>query len=119
MVEAPAETSFSLPGYGATLSTDAACESNLISGGGVLVIGSGATMEINAIHVMETEPGVSGSAATGGATDVTQWLGIGSTGDNGTGDYTVRPFGVCLANTVINHTQVVVNSVSGPSTLIR
>jgi hypothetical protein len=66
---------------------------------------------------METEPSTNGTSAAGnGATDPTFWLGYGGTGGQGGGNYTVQPFGVCFTNTTINHTQVVLSSVSGPTT---
>ena len=77
------------PGVGTRLATNANCASDLISSGGVNVTGSGTAGQVNDVHVMETEPGSGGSAANGGDTDVTQWLGVGGTGNDGTGNYTV------------------------------
>jgi hypothetical protein len=114
-VATPGTTSWSSPGVGARLATNANCASDLISSGGVNVTGSGTAGQVNDVHVMETEPASGGSPANGGDTDVTQWLGVGGTGNDGTGNYTVQPFGVCFTNTTINHTQVVVSSVSGPT----
>lgn len=111
-VTTPGTTSFNAPGAGVLLKTDAQCSSGLISGGGVQV-----SQPDNSIDVMETEPSTNGtSAASNGATDPTYWLGYGGSGGQGTGNYTVQPFGVCFTNTTVNHTQVVVSSVSGPTT---
>jgi len=111
-VATPGTSSWSSPGAGVLLKTDANCGSGLISSGGVYVTGSD-----DGMHVMETVPSPDGSnEATGSDTDVTYWLGYGGTGGVGSGNYTVQPFGVCFTNSVINHTQVVVNSVSGPTT---
>jgi hypothetical protein len=116
-VTTPGTTSWTNPGNGALLKTDAQCSSGLMSGGGVQVTGSGTTMQIDAVHVMETEPSTNGTSAAGnGATDPTFWLGYGGTGGQGGGNYTVQPFGICFTNGTINHTQVVVSSASGPTT---
>ncbi|WP_239395696.1 MULTISPECIES: hypothetical protein [unclassified Frankia] len=110
-VATPGTTSWTNPAAGSLLTTSAQCSSGLVSGGGVQVTGG------NGIHIMETEPSTNGtSAASNGATDPTYWLGYGGIGGNGTGTFTVQPFAVCFTNTTINHTQVVVNSTSGPTT---
>lgn len=115
-VVTPGTTSWSNPGAGVLLKTDAHCSSGLVSGGGVQVTGSGTQQQIDGIHVMETEPSTNGTSAAGnGATDPTYWLGYGATGGQGGGNYTVQPFAICFTNTTINHTQVVVNSTSGPT----
>lgn len=112
----PGTTSWTSPGNGALLTTDAQCSSGLISGGGVKVTGSGTTQQINAIHVMETTPSPDGSTEEDGTnTDDAYWLGDGGTGGQGGGTYTVQPFGVCFTNTTINHTQFVVSNTSGPT----
>ncbi len=111
-VATPGTTSSVAPGPGVLIKTAAHCSSGDISAGGVKVTGPD-----NGIDIMETEPSTNGtSAATGGATDPTYWLGYGGTGGNGTGTYTVQPFGVCFTNATITHTQVVVSSTSGPTT---
>lgn len=108
-VETPGATTFTNAAAGALLTTAAQCPSGLISGGGVI------TSDVNNVRVMETEPSTNGTAAAGnGATDPTWWLGYGGVGGQG-GTFTVQPFGVCFTNTTINHTQVVVSTVSGPS----
>lgn len=115
-VTTPGTTSFMNPGNGALLKTDAQCSSGLISGGGAKVTGTGTSQQIDGVHVMETEPSTNGTSAAGnGATDPTYWLGYGATGGQGGGNYTVQPFGICFTNTTINHTQVVVTSVAGPT----
>lgn len=115
-VATPGTTSWTNPGAGVLLSTDANCSSGLMSGGGVEVTGSGTAQQIDGVHVMETTPSANGSAeASNGATDVTYWLGDGATAAVGSGTYTVQPFGICLTDTTIDHTQVVVSSTSGPS----
>jgi hypothetical protein len=116
-VTTPGTTSSTNPGPGALLKTNAHCASGLVSGGGVQVTGTGTTMQVDGIHIMETEPSTNGTAAaSNGATDPAYWLGYGGTGGQGGGNYTVQPFGVCFTNTTINHTQVVATSVSGPTT---
>lgn len=111
-VATPGTTSFIAPGPGALLTTAAHCSSGLVAGGGVQVTGPD-----DGIDVMETEPSTNGTSAAGnGATDPTYWLGYGGTGGKGTGTYTVQPFAVCFTNATITHTQVMVSSVSGPTT---
>jgi hypothetical protein len=115
-VATPGTTSWSNPGGGALLKTDAHCSSGLASGGGVNVTGSGTQQQIDGIHVMETEPSTDGTnPVTSTSTDAAYWLGYGATGGQGGGNYTVQPFAVCFSNATINHTQFVVSSVSGPS----
>jgi hypothetical protein len=116
-VTTPGTTSWTNPGPGALLKTDAQCSSGLVAGGGANVTGTGTTQQVDGIHVMETEPSTNGTTAAGtGATDPTYWLGYGATAGQGGGNYTVQPFGVCFTNTTINHTQVVAASTSGPTT---
>jgi hypothetical protein len=115
-VATPGTTSWSNPGSGALLKTDAHCTIGLVSGGGVSVTGSGTQQQIDGVHVMETEPSTDGTNPAGnGATDPAYWLGYGATGGQGGGNYTVQPFAVCFTNATVNHTQVVVSSVSGPT----
>lgn len=117
-VATPGTTSWTSPGADQLLKPTSAahCSSGLISGGGVNVTGSGTAQQIDAIHVMETTPSNDGSHEEDGThTDDPYWLGYGGTGNIGSGNYTVQPFGVCFTNSVINHTQMVVNSTSGPN----
>jgi hypothetical protein len=115
-VATPGTTSWSNPGSGALLKTDAQCSSGLVSGAGVNVTGSGTQQQIDGIHAMEIEPSTDGTNPAGsGATDPTYALGYGATGGQGGGSYTVQPFAVCFSNATINHTQVVVTSVNGPT----
>ena len=110
-VSTPGATTFTAPGAGVLLKTDAHCSSGLASGGGVQVTGAD-----NGIDVMESTPSTNGtSEASNGATDATYWLGYGNSGGQGTGTYTVDPFAVCFTNSTINHTQVVVSTTSGPT----
>jgi hypothetical protein len=111
-VQTPGTSSWSAPGAGVLLKTNAKCATGaLISGGGVNVTDSSG----NDIHVMETVPSTNGSSeASGGATDVAYWLGYGGT-SNGTSTYTVQPFAVCFTSTMIGHTQVVVHNTPGPT----
>ena len=111
-VSTPGATTFTAPGAGVLLKTDAHCSSGLASGGGVLVTGAD-----NGIDVMESTPSTNGSSeASNGATDATYWLGYGGSSGQGTGTYTVTPYAICSTNSTINHTQVVVSSTSGPTT---
>jgi hypothetical protein len=50
------------------------------------------------------------------ATDVTHWLGIGGTGGAANPDFSTTPYALCLTNSQINHTQVVMNKAPGPTT---
>ncbi|MGH3875219.1 MAG: hypothetical protein ACRDSR_27600 [Pseudonocardiaceae bacterium] len=49
-------------------------------------------------------------------TDVTHWLAIGGTGGATDASFSTTPFAVCFTNNLINHTQVVMNKVAGPTT---
>lgn len=109
-VETPGATSWSAPGNGLKLSTDADCaNSDIVSGGGMNVTGSGG-------GVMETTPSNNGSSeSVNSAASPAHWLGIGGTGNNGVGTFTVQPFALCFNSSTITGTQVVVNSASGPT----
>lgn len=117
-VATPGASSWTSPGADQLLqpSSAAQCSSGLVSGGGVNVTGSGTNQQMDAIHVMESTPSSDGSTEEDGTnTDDVYWLGYGGTGNIGSGNYTVQPFGVCFTNSVIDHTQMVVNSTSGPN----
>jgi hypothetical protein len=99
------------------------CESALVSGGGVLVTGTGGTAGQNSdIHVMGTEPGDgSGNELTGtpgvltAGNDTPEWLGVSGIGNMGGATYTTQPFAVCFTSMTTTHTEVVMNSVAGPT----
>src|SRR5262249_42378116 len=83
----------------------------LASGGGVNV-----TTSTTDIHLLGNPPSANGtSPATNTDTNVTHWLGIAGTGGQGTGNYTVQPFVVCISNSAITATSVVRASPSGPA----
>lgn len=102
------------------ISTHADCGSGLISGGGInQAIGTGTASNGN--HVNGTEPSSDGSTEFLGstgvvATDVTHWLGIGGSGGAIDASFSSTPYALCLTSDLINHTQVVMNKVSGPVT---
>jgi len=117
-VAAPAASSWTSPGNGALLKSNAQCDSGLVSSGGLNVTNaSGDTnQQKDAVHIMETTPSNDGLGEEDGTNvDDTYWLGYGGTGNNATGHYTIQPFAVCFTNSVVNHTQVVVNSTTGPN----
>lgn len=105
----PGSTNFPNAAGGALLKTAAQCGSGLVSGGGAII------SDVNNLRLNETEPSTNGTAAAGnGATDPTWWLGYAGVGGQ-SGTFDVQPFAVCFSNATINHTQVVVSTVSGPS----
>ncbi|HEY2763277.1 MAG TPA: hypothetical protein VGJ13_04590 [Pseudonocardiaceae bacterium] len=103
----------------AEISTHADCSSGLISGGGInQAIGTGMTSNGN--HVNGTEPSSDGSTEFLGstgvvATDVTHWLGIGGSGGAINASFSSTPYAMCFSSNLINHTQVVMNKVAGPT----
>lgn len=102
------------------ISTHADCSTGLISGGGInQAIGTGTTSNGN--HVNGTEPSSDGSTEFLGstgvvATDVTHSLGIGGSGGAINASFSSTPYALCFSSNLINHTQVVMNKVSGPLT---
>jgi hypothetical protein len=97
------------------ISTHADCVTGLISGGGIFQT-FGTDMTANGNHINGTEPSVDGSAellATPGivATDVTHWLGIGGSGGATEPEFSSTPYAMCLTNSLIGHTEVVMNSI--------
>ncbi|WP_329491790.1 hypothetical protein OG618_35785 [Kitasatospora sp. NBC_01246] len=104
----------------AEISTHADCASGLISGGGInQAIGTGTSSNGN--HVNGTEPSSDGSTEYLGSTgvvgtDVTHWLAIGGSGGAVNTSFSTTPYAVCFTSNLINHTQVVMNKVAGPST---
>ncbi|WP_441245522.1 hypothetical protein [Kitasatospora sp. McL0602] len=104
----------------AEISTHADCSSGLISGGGIdQAIGTGTSSNGN--HVMGTGPSPDGSTEYTGSTgvvgtDVTHWLGIGGSGGAVNSSFSTTPYAVCFSSSLVNHTQVVMNKISGPST---
>jgi hypothetical protein len=101
------------------ISTHADCSSGLIAGGGInQAIGTGSSSNGN--HVMGTEPSSDGSSEYTGSTgvvgtDVTHWLGIGGSGGAVNASFSTTPYAVCFTSNLINHTQVVMNKISGPT----
>jgi hypothetical protein len=101
------------------ISTHADCSSGLISGGGIdQAIGTGTSSNGN--HVNGTEPSSDGSTEYTGSTgvvgtDVTHWLGIGGSGGAVNASFSSTPYAMCFGSNLINHTQVVMNKASGPS----
>ncbi|WP_250283762.1 MULTISPECIES: hypothetical protein [unclassified Frankia] len=101
------------------ISTHADCSGGLISGGGInQAIGTGSSSNGN--HVMGTEPSSDGSTEYTGSTgavgtDVTHWLGIGGSGGAVNASFSTTPYAVCLTSSLISHTQVVMNKISGPT----
>ncbi|MFB6517279.1 hypothetical protein [Streptomyces sp. NPDC056401] len=104
---------------GSEISTHADCSSGLISGGGInQALGTGA---VNGNHVNGTSPSSNGSAEYLGSTgvvgtDVTHWLGIGGSGGQVNAGFSSTPYAMCFTSNLINHTQVVMNKVSAPTT---
>ncbi|MFE6839409.1 hypothetical protein ACFVFI_31850 [Streptomyces sp. NPDC057705] len=110
-------------GPGSTFSeitTNAACSSGLISGGGInQAIGTGTSSNGNKIN--GTSPSPNGSTEYLGSTgvvgtDVTYWLGIGGSGGAVNASFSSTPYAMCFSSNLINHTQVVMNKVAGPTT---
>ncbi|MFJ9418909.1 hypothetical protein ACIRPT_32840 [Streptomyces sp. NPDC101227] len=104
----------------AEISTHADCGGGLISGGGInQAIGTGTASNGN--HVNGTAPSPDGSTEYTGSTgvvgtDVTHWLGIGGSGGAVDADFSTTPYAVCFSSNLINHTQVVMNKIAGPTT---
>lgn len=109
------------------ITTHADCQSGeLISGMGIdQTIGTG--MSASNLHVNGISPSGNGSSeyiAPGSspghvADDVTHSLGMGGTGAGAVNaSYSSTPYGMCLSTTggTITHTQVIMNSVSAPTT---
>ncbi|WP_371680102.1 hypothetical protein [Streptomyces sp. NBC_01276] len=102
------------------ITTDAACASGLVSGGGVnQAIGTGSSSNGNKIN--GTSPSPDGSAEYTGSTgvvgtDVTHWLGIGGSGGAVNASFSSTPYAMCFSSSLINHTQVVMNKLAGPTT---
>ncbi|MEV6114285.1 hypothetical protein AB0L59_17665 [Streptomyces sp. NPDC052109] len=48
-------------------------------------------------------------------TGVTHWLGIGGSGGAVNSSFSSTPYALCLTSGVINHTQVVMNKLAGPT----
>ncbi|MFG2298954.1 hypothetical protein [Streptomyces sp. NPDC048603] len=117
-VKTPGATS----GPGSTFSeitTSAQCGSGLISGGGInQAIGTGTSSNGNKVN--GTSPSPDGSTEYLGSTgvvgtDVTYWLGIGGSGGAVNADFSSTPYAMCFSSNVINHTQVVMNKLAGPT----
>lgn len=102
------------------ISTDAACTSGLVSGGGInQAIGTGSSSNGNKIN--GTSPSADGSTEYLGSTgvvgtDVTHWLGIGGSGGAVNASFSSTPYAMCFGSSLINHTQVVMNKLAGPTT---
>ncbi|MFI5999374.1 hypothetical protein ACIA98_03005 [Streptomyces sp. NPDC051366] len=102
------------------ISTHADCSSGLISGGGInQAIGTGMTSNGNKIN--GTSPSPDGSTEYLGTTgvvgtDVTHWLGIGGSGGAVNASFSSTPYAMCFTSNLINHTQVVMNKIAGPTT---
>ncbi|MET8748929.1 hypothetical protein ABZW32_02420 [Streptomyces sp. NPDC004667] len=101
------------------ISTDAACASGLVSGGGInQAIGTGSSSNGNKIN--GTSPSPDGSTEYTGSTgvvgtDVTHWLGIGGSGGAVNASFSSTPYAMCFSSSLINHTQVVMNKLAGPT----
>ncbi|MFJ9817756.1 hypothetical protein ACIRU3_21325 [Streptomyces sp. NPDC101151] len=101
------------------ITTDASCTSGLISGGGInQAIGTG--MASNGNHINGTSPSPDGSTEYTGSTgvvgtDVTHWLGIGGSGGAVDAGFSSTPYAICLTSSLINHIQVVMNKLAGPT----
>ncbi|MFE7099597.1 hypothetical protein [Streptomyces erythrochromogenes] len=101
------------------ISTDASCSSGLVSGGGInQAIGTGTSSNGNKIN--GTSPSPDGSTEYTGSTgvvgtDVTHWLGIGGSGGAVNASFTSTPYALCFSSSLINHTQVVMNKLAGPT----
>lgn len=102
------------------ISTNAACSSGLISGGGInQAIGTGTSSNGNKVN--GTSPSPDGSTEYTGSTgvvgtDVTYWLGIGGSGGAVNASFSSTPYAMCFTSNLINHTQVVMNKIAGPAT---
>ncbi|WP_326586775.1 hypothetical protein [Streptomyces sp. NBC_01294] len=102
------------------ISTNAACSSGLISGGGInQAIGTGTSSNGNKIN--GTSPSPDGSTEYTGSTgvvgtDVTYWLGIGGSGGAVNASFSSTPYAMCFTSNLINRTQVVMNKIAGPTT---
>ncbi|WP_204357666.1 MULTISPECIES: hypothetical protein [unclassified Streptomyces] len=73
----------------------------------------------NGKHVNGTAPRPDGSTEYTGSTgvvgtDVTHWLGLCGSGGAVDAAFSTTPYAICFTSSLINHTQVVMNKVSGP-----
>ncbi|MET9958097.1 hypothetical protein ABZ128_03255 [Streptomyces sp. NPDC006326] len=102
------------------ISTHADCSAGLVSGGGInQAIGTGAS--VNGNHVNGTAPSSNGTSEYTGSTgvvgtDVTHWLGIGGSGGQVNASFSTTPYAVCFTSNLVNHTQVVMNKATTPTT---
>lgn len=103
----------------AEISTHADCSTGLVAGGGIdQAIGTGTSSNGNKIN--GTSPSPDGSTEYTGSTgvvgtDVTHWLGIGGSGGAVNASFSSTPYAMCFTSNLINHTQVVMNKVAGPT----
>lgn len=103
-----------------SISASAQCASGLISGGGInQAIGTGSG--VNGNRVLGTEPSPDGSTEYTGstgvvATDVAYWIAEGGSGGQINSSFSTTPYAMCFTSSLINHTQVVMNKVSAPTT---
>ena len=119
-VQIPGATRGPTSGF-SEIKTDAGCARGaLISGGGINQTIDTAPAS-NGNHVNGTEPSSTGSTEFTGtpgvvATDVTQWLAFGGSGAVVDSSFSTTPFALCLTSNLITHTQVVINTLAGPTT---
>ncbi|MFD7256831.1 hypothetical protein [Streptomyces sp. NPDC059874] len=103
-----------------SISTNAHCAGGLISGGGInQAIGTGGG--VNGNRVLGTEPSSDGSTEYTGSTGVvgtgvTYWIAKGGSGGQINSSFSTTPYAMCFTSSLINHTQVVMNKVSAPTT---
>lgn len=101
------------------ISTNAACSSGLVSGGGInQAIGTGTSSNGNKINGTSPSPdgGTEYTGSTGVVgTDVAYWLGIGGSGGAVNASFSSTPYTMCFTSNLINHTQVVMNKLAGPT----
>lgn len=119
-VETPGATSGPSTTF-SEITTHADCdEGALISGGGVdQAIGTGSSSNGNKVN--GTVPSTDGTTELTGtpgvvATDVEHWMAIGGSGGAVNNSFSTTPFAMCFSSDLIDHNQVVMNSVAGPTT---
>jgi hypothetical protein len=104
----------------AEIKTNAGCPpGSLISGGGINQ-SIGTDMSSNGNHVNGAGPSGDGNSEFLGASgavakDVAHWLAVGGSGAVVNSSFSTTSFALCLASSVITHTQVVMTTVAGPA----
>lgn len=104
----------------AEVKTNAGCPSGSLTSGGGINQSIGTDTSSNGSHVNGAEPSADGNSEFLGASgavakDVAHWLAVGGSGAVVNSSFSTTAFALCLASSVITHTQVVMTTVAGPA----